>query len=151
MCGILSATLPFEGFQILQEAFFIEHGEDLLTELKSLAVKENIRSGVILIMGAMKSASLVTGPRECTIPPEPVWRGFTDGRELLAAGTLFWDEAEPLLHVHGSVGKGDTVLTGCMRGGTEAYLIVEAVILEIQGIDAVRALDPVLGLKTLQF
>ncbi|PKM38948.1 MAG: DNA-binding protein [Firmicutes bacterium HGW-Firmicutes-8] len=127
----------------------IEHGEDLLAELKSLAVKENIRSAWMFIIGAVKSASLVTGPRDCSVPPEPVWRRFTDGREILGAGTVFWDETEPVLHIHSAVGKGDLSLTGCLREQTETYLVVEAVILEISGIDASRALDPVLGVKAL--
>ena len=127
----------------------IEHGEDLLAELKSLAVKENIRAGIMFILGAVGSASLVTGPRDCSVPPEPVWRRFTDGREILGTGTVFWDETEPVLHIHSTVGKGDLSLTGCLREQTETYLVVEAVILEISGIDASRALDPVLGVKAL--
>ncbi len=97
----------------------------------------------------IKSASLVTGPQGCTIPPEPVWRRFEDGREVLAAGTIFWDETEPVLHIHSAVGKGDLSLTGCMRQETEAYLVVEVIIQEINGIDATRALDPAMGIKAL--
>lgn len=126
-----------------------EHGDDLLAELKSLAVKENVRSAVILLIGALKSASLVTGPRECDVPPEPVWRSFSDGREVLAMGTVFWDENEPVLHIHSAAGKGDLTLCGCMREETETYLVVEAVMIEINGIDASRAMDPALGVKGL--
>ena len=129
----------------------IEHGEDLLAELKSLAIKESIRSGVMFVVGAMKSASLVTGPKECTVPPVPVWRSFDDGRELVGVGTIFWDDTEPVLHFHGNVGKGDVALTGCLRRESEVYLVAEVVILELDGIDAVRAMDPVLGLKILTF
>ncbi len=35
----------------------VEHGEDMLAEVKTLAVKENIRSAFMLIIGAVNSFS----------------------------------------------------------------------------------------------
>ncbi len=129
----------------------VEHGDDLLQDIKGLAVKEDIRAASVLVIGAMKSAAMVTGPRECTIPPEPVWRQFDDGREVLGIGTLFWDAQEPVIHLHGSVGRGDTPLTGCIREKSEIYLLAEVVIIEITGIDALREVDAAFGLKMLNF
>jgi predicted DNA-binding protein with PD1-like motif len=128
----------------------VEHGDDLMQELKSLAIKENIRCAVVQIIGAMKSASVVTGPKECVVPPEPVWRSFEDGREILGMGTIFWDDSEPVLHLHSAIGKGDSCIMGCIRGETETYLILEVIVMEISGIDAFRGIDPQLGIKALQ-
>ncbi len=100
----------------------IEHGDDLNAELKNLARSENIRAGVLMAIGALKLAAVVTGPLEPVIPPEPNWRHFDDGREIIGIGTLFWDEQEPLLHLHAAIGKGDSSLMGCVRQETETYL-----------------------------
>jgi len=129
----------------------VEHGDDLIHELKSLAIKENIRCAVVQIIGALKSASVVTGPKECAVPPEPVWRSFDDGREILGIGTIAWDDEEPVLHLHSAIGKGDSSIMGCIRGETETYLILEVIIMEINGIDAVRKIDPQLEIKALNF
>jgi len=128
----------------------VEHGEDFLGELKKLAARETIRSAVFFMVGALKSASVVVGPREPVLPPQPMWRDFDNTRELVGTGTIFWDEKEPLPHVHGVFGKGDTVLMGCLRKGTEVYLILEVIIFEITGVNAVRQFSETLGLKALE-
>lgn len=127
----------------------VEHGEDFLGELKKLAKKENIKSATLFIIGALKSASMVVGPQDPVLPPQPMWRDFDNARELVGMGTIFWDENEPLLHVHGVFGKGDVSLMGCIRAETEVYLILEIVIFEITGVNAVRQFNETLGLKVL--
>lgn len=130
----------------------VEHGENLLEEIRNLARAEHLDGAVIFMIGALKSASMVVGPRECTVPPEPVWESFGDGREILGIGTLYPDEmGEPALHLHGVLGKGQVSLTGCLRANTEVYLIVEMVIMELSRLDALRRLDPETGLKMLNF
>lgn len=118
----------------------VEHGDDLLEEIKNLAIKENIISASLFMLGALKKASLVVGPRECTVPPEPVWASFTDGREIMGIGSIFSDGVEPVIHLHAAFGRGDNVLMGCVREGTETYLVVEVIILELLGDGADRPL-----------
>lgn len=127
----------------------VEHGDDLLLEIKRLVEKEQIRTALLFMLGAVKQASLVVGPRECTVPPEPVWRDFGDGREILGMGTIFCDGQEPVLHVHAAFGRGDAALVGCLRENTETYLVAEVVILEMIGLEASRGMDPAAGLKML--
>lgn len=129
-----------------------EHGEDLLAGIEELVRKENIRAGIVYAVGALKSASIVRGPVEPVVPPEPSWDRFDDGRELLAMGTIAWDEAEkkPLLHLHGVTGRAGKDCLGCLREWAEVYLTVELVVLELQGIEAVKAFDPATGLKLLR-
>lgn len=129
----------------------VEHGDDLLGELKLLAEKEQIEAGVFYVIGAMKNASLVVGPKECTRPPEPVWRMFSDGREILGIGTLFREDGAPTFHLHGALGKGDKTLMGCIRGDSEVYLLAEVIILELIDTTAVRKFDQTSGLKILDF
>ena len=42
------------------------------------------------------------------------------------------------------------VKVGCLREKSETFLVLEAVIIEIQGINAVREPDPVSGLTLLK-
>ena len=42
------------------------------------------------------------------------------------------------------------VKVGCLRGASETFLVLEAIIIEIEGIDAKREPDPVSGLTLLK-
>lgn len=127
-----------------------EDKDDLLGEIKKLARKEKIKAGAITLLGGMRSAGLVTGPREAVIPPEPVWANFSDGREVLGIGTLFWNGDEPVIHLHSAVGRGNETLTGCVRRDSSVFLVIEAIITEILGIDARKTLDEKTGLVMLE-
>ncbi|HWR71930.1 MAG TPA: PPC domain-containing DNA-binding protein [Nitrospirota bacterium] len=126
-----------------------EDRDDLLEEIKKLALKEKIKVGAITLLGGMRSAGLVSGPREAVIPPEPMWVNFSDGREVLGIGTLFWKGDEPVIHLHGAVGRGNETVTGCVRKDSSVFLVIEAIITEILGIDARKTLDEKTGLVML--
>jgi len=99
----------------------------------------------------MKGGSFVVGPQdETTMPPKPVWRGLGESHEILAFGTIFYEGEEPKIHMHGAFGKGDSVKVGCLRKDSETFLILEAVIMELEGINATRELDPSVGLPLLK-
>lgn len=130
----------------------IEHGDDLLSELKNLLTVEKIHSAIIFMIGALESASLVVGPEKCTVPPVPVWTDFADGREILGMATVFEDDnKQPVIHMHASVGRGEQVLTGCFRKDTRVYLVVEMIIFEILDTGSLRTLDEHTGLSLLGF
>ncbi|HBX24656.1 MAG TPA: DNA-binding protein [Desulfotomaculum sp.] len=129
----------------------VEHGDDLLGELKQLVQVENVEAGVFYVIGALKEATVVTGPEKCVLPPVPMFRNFNDGREIIGLGTMFRDGEEPLFHLHGALGRGDTALMGCIRGTSEVYLVAEVILLEIKGAGAGKELDPASGLKMLKF
>jgi predicted DNA-binding protein with PD1-like motif len=129
----------------------VEHGDNLLDELKKLAERKNIEAGIFYVIGALKEAALVAGPEECSRPPVPVWRKFNDCREIIGIGTLYRDNGEPVPHLHAALGRGDTTLVGCLRGESEVYLIAEVIILELCGTGAIRKFDQVSGLKLLDF
>ena len=124
-------------------------GEDVYAEIESIAAKENIRSGMVLVVGGLRSAKVVVGPKDPHGPIEPLYRQFDDARELAGVGTLFSDKSGPKLHLHGAIGRGEEVIAGCPRGGATVFCILEVVIVEITGVDASRELDPELGLKLL--
>ena len=103
-----------------------------------------------MLLGGMQSAEVVTGPKNAVVPPDPLWQHFSDGREVIGLGTLFFKGDEPVIHLHGAIGRGTETLTGCIRKNSVVYLVIEAVIAEIVGTDAHRALDTQTGLVMLE-
>ena len=92
----------------------------------------------------------MVGPERDTLPPIPVWKNIDESHELIATGTIFWEESEPRIHLHGAFGKKDNVIVGCLRQKSETFLVLEAVILEIENIDAKREFDEASGLTLLK-
>lgn len=127
----------------------LEHGEDLLTELTRLIKKEEIRAGVVHLVGALEKAQIVVGPERVEVPPTPMWRSFQDGREVLGLGTIFWKGNEPRLHIHSGIGRDTSLNLGCIRKDAKIYLTIEAVILEIEGLAVKKKFDEKTGLDLL--
>ena len=130
-------------------ARFEDH-EDILDNITSIASKENIRSAVLYLVGGIRQGRVVVGPEKEEFPPEPVWKEIHESHETVGIGTIFWQGNEPKIHLHGAFGKKDMVKVGCLRGASETFLVLEAIIIEIEGIDAKRELDPVSGLTLLK-
>jgi len=127
-------------------------GEDVYGEIESIAASQDVRCAAVIIVGGLRSARVVVGPKSPTGPIEPQYIEFDDAREIAGVGTIFCDcdDNSPKLHLHAAIGRGDEVIAGCPRGGAKVFCVLEAVILEIEGIDAARAVDPQLGLKLLK-
>ena len=116
-----------------------DHKDDFLGELITLIKKENILNGWFHCIGGILEADVVIGPKEPTMPPEPIWQKVQTPRELLGTGSILWDEQnEPKVHLHTALGDHGKTMTVCTRKGTKVYLIVEVYIVEIVGFDATR-------------
>lgn len=115
-----------------------DEGDFFLEELINLVKSENIRTGWFHVLGGLREADVVTGPKEPTMPPEPVWSEVRGAREVLGAGSIFWDGEEPRIHLHAAMGHHGDTLTACVRKGTKVYLVLEVMIIELDGIDATR-------------
>ena len=129
----------------------IDHGEDLILELIKLAELEQIESAVFMLLGALKEAKLVTGPKESITPPEPVWSGFDDVHEILGIGNIFLKDGKPKIHLHAGAGRGDNLKLGCLRGESEVFMVVEAFVFELEGISARRITDREQGFAPVSF
>ena len=130
-------------------ARFEDH-EDILDNITTIANKEDIRSAVLYLVGGIRQGRVVVGPEKEDLPPEPVWKEIHESHEIVGIGTIFWQGNEPKIHLHGAFGKKEMVKVGCLRGASETFLVLEAIIIEIEGIDARRELDPVSGLTLLK-
>lgn len=128
-----------------------DEGEDFLAGLRQVVTRENIRCAWFHILGGLRQAGVVTGPREPIMPPEPVWAEIDGARETLGSGSIYWDENEPRVHLHAALGHHGDTLTACVRKGTRVYLILEVLILELDGIEATRPWFAAGGFNRLSF
>ncbi|HOW15782.1 PPC domain-containing DNA-binding protein [Methanosarcina sp.] len=129
----------------------VDHGDDLILELIKLAELEKIESAVFMLLGALKEGKLVTGPKENRRPPEPVWTGFNDAREILGIGDIFQEDGRPKIHLHAGTAREDDVKLGCLRGESEVFMVVEVFIFELEGISARRTMDAEQGFAPISF
>lgn len=129
----------------------IDHGDNVLDSIQELAKKEQIRAAYFMMIGAVGSSKLVTGPKEKCIPPDVEWTEFSDARELVGAGNIAWMDNEPKIHLHAAIGGTAGVIMGCVRDNTEAFMVVEVVIFEIDGVDIVRKFNETVGFNQMKF
>lgn len=127
-----------------------EDREDVIGNLSGLAKKESIRAAAFYLVGGMREGSIVVGPEKDEFPPTPVWKKLGESHEVVGFGTIFWQGDEPRVHFHGAFGKKDMVKVGCLRENSETFLVLEAVIMEMEGVTARRELDPVSGMVLLK-
>ena len=127
-----------------------EDKEDVLGNLGSIVKKEGISAAVFYLVGGMREGKIVVGPERDEIPPTPVWKNLGESHEVVGFGTIFYQGNEPKVHFHGAFGKKDMVKVGCLRENSATFLVLEAVIIELSGINAVRDIDPALGLAALK-
>ncbi|GAB4540328.1 MAG: DNA-binding protein [Thermodesulfovibrionia bacterium] len=127
-----------------------DDGDNLLDCLINIAKTEDVRAGIIYLIGGMREGNVVVGPKRDEIPPEPMWWRFNECHEVMGIGTVFWQDNEPRIHIHTAFGKGDNAKVGCLRDNGLTFLVLEAVIMEINGVNAVREIDPVSGMSLLK-
>lgn len=129
----------------------IDHGEELVEILLQCIREKEILCGTVQVLGALQEGHMVTGPEEMVLPPIPHREEISGGWEILGAGTISWGENGPHLHLHSTAGKGNRALAGCLRDLARVYIVIEAVIIEIAGIRAIRRPDPATGLDLPRF
>jgi predicted DNA-binding protein with PD1-like motif len=128
-----------------------EDGDPIYQGIEDVAAKEMIDSAVIWLIGGVKNGGVVVGPSDDSMPPVPMIERFTDAREIAGIGTLFPDDDNrSSLHLHASIGKGTAPLTGCPRKGLDCWLITEAIIMEMKGVNARRLKDTKSGFSLLE-
>ena len=128
-----------------------DDGDDFLGSLEKLIIKEDIRNGWFHVIGGLRQAGVVTGPREPVAPPEPVWDEVEGAREVLGGGSIFWDNEKPKVHLHAALGHHGDTLCACVRRNTKAYLVLEVYIVEFSGFAASRPWYPEGGFNRLTF
>jgi uncharacterized protein len=132
----------------------LEDGDRLPESLENFAAEHGVKCAtVILLGGAGDGSRLVVGPEpDRGAGIVPMIHVIAGNQEIAALGTLFPDESgNPVLHMHGALGREGNATVGCTRAGVKVWLVGEAVIIEIVGTGGVRREDPESGFKLLQF
>jgi predicted DNA-binding protein with PD1-like motif len=122
----------------------------LIKELSKFAKKERLKAATMVFIGALLKGDLVTGPKKPVIPPQPNKINFKDGWEVMGIGTIFTDGTTPQIHIHSSMGKKLKTFTGCVRGNSKVFLVIEAIVFELKGVKAGKSIDPRTGLNLLR-
>ncbi|MCF6149764.1 MAG: DUF296 domain-containing protein [Candidatus Kuenenia sp.] len=127
-----------------------EDDDNVLENLIHIIKKEKIPAAAFYLVGGLREGKFVVGPENDSFPPVPMWRKLGESHEIIGFGTVFYQDNEPKVHLHGAFGKGDSVKVGCLREKTKTFLVLEAVILELSGINAIREFDPASGMSLLK-
>lgn len=128
-----------------------EPEENILAELKQLIKQENIKSGVVHLIGALANTDVILGPQKKEYPPEPIQYFSEDTKEILALGIFAWENNEPKLHLHAGMGNKKETKLGCLRNNTEVYLTIEGVIQEFTDTNVTRKFDDNFNVSLLNF
>jgi len=129
----------------------LQDGEPVYEAIEELARREKVHCAFVLVLGGARSARVVTGPKSTSGRVEPLLQQFDDAREMVGVGTVYPSDAGPKLHLHAGFGREAETLIGCPRYGLNTYLVLEVIVVEVEGLEAARTLDPGSGLKLLQF
>ena len=133
----------------------LENGDVIHEEIEALAGRENIRRGMLFILGgAEKGSRIVSGPEDGDDIRQDmpvITQVFDAVHESAGVGTIFPDESgTPLLHLHMAFGRGDNAFIGCTRTGVITWRYMEAVLLEMTETSACRVPDPETGFYMLR-
>lgn len=119
----------------------LEEGEVLHEEVESFCASNGIAYATVTATGGVAAGSYFTvGPE---VPSGntvvPLTHVIEHPSELTGTGTVFPDaDGAPLMHMHGSVGRGGESVTGCFRRRMVTWLVLEVVIQELIGSGPVR-------------
>jgi predicted DNA-binding protein with PD1-like motif len=129
----------------------LSDGDPIYASIENAAQKEHIQSAAVWLVGGIKNAGVVVGPKvQDEFPLQVMEERFSDAREIVGVGTLFTNsKGEPKLHMHAAIGKGDKVVAGCPRKGADCWLVDEVIVMEITGIAGRRVAEAKCGLELL--
>jgi uncharacterized protein len=131
----------------------LETGEMIHEVLEKFSRDNGIYYATLSIVGGVdKGSKMVSGP---TLPITsrivPYIHTIDSESEVTGFGTIIPDEeGNPVMHMHGSVGREGGSSTGCFRAGMIAWLVLEVVVIELKGKGPVRKKDPITGFKVLE-
>jgi len=129
----------------------LEDGDMLPNCLEKFAEKKDIKNGFVLLVGGIGGGQIVVGPRlSDEMPPDPMLLPIDGAHEVAAVGVLALNEdGKVVLHIHGALGRSGQTKTGCLRPGVSTWLVGEAILYEIIGVNARRVKDKKSGFSLL--
>ncbi len=131
----------------------LEEGEQIPGVIEDFARIKDVKTALVLCLGgAADQSRIVVGPQEDGGDEiVPTLFTLTGRQEILAVGTLYRNQDDaPVLHMHAATGRDGNASVGCTRAGVDVWLIGEAVMIEITGVQGIRMRDPDSGFELLQ-
>jgi len=128
-----------------------DHEEDFKESIEQFINEYAIKAGQVQCIGAIQKSRVVVGPKDATMPPDPMWEQVSEPHEVLGIGTIAWVDGTPSVHVHSWFSREDKAFIGCVREKTDVFIVIEAIITEFTGVSFTRTLDERTGLKLLSF
>ncbi|MBN1643596.1 MAG: DNA-binding protein [Dehalococcoidales bacterium] len=130
----------------------LEDGDVLPDCIERFAGEKGVKNGFVLLVGGIGKGQVVVGPRYTEeMPPDPMLLPIDGAHEVAGVGVLAPDkDGKPVLHIHAALGRSGKTTTGCLRPGVTTWLVGEAILYEIAGIDARRVIDKKSGFALLK-
>ncbi|MEC9487630.1 MAG: PPC domain-containing DNA-binding protein [Prosthecochloris sp.] len=130
----------------------LEDGDIVHETIENFAEQQGIaRAALTILGGADRHSKLVVGPEQSRSQPVvPMQHELYDAHEVTGTGTIFPDTSgKPVLHMHMACGREENTVTGCVRNGVRVWHVMEVILFELTGTDAVRKPDPETGFELL--
>lgn len=130
----------------------LEDGDIIPQCIEEFAREKNISHAQVQLLGGINEGDIVVGPRKSDqLPPMKMLLPIEGAHEIVGVGLIAEDDSgNPILHLHGALGRSGHTITGCLREGVRTWLVGEAIIVELLGVDAKRTLDESSGFKLLK-
>jgi uncharacterized protein len=130
----------------------LEDGDVVPGCIESFARENAVHFGQVTLVGGIGRGEIVVGPRDSgEARPQAMTVPVDGAHEVLAVGLLAPDASgNPVLHMHGALGRSGQAVVGCLRPGVATWLVAEAIIWEITGIQATRKPDVRSGFTLLE-
>jgi predicted DNA-binding protein with PD1-like motif len=130
----------------------LEDGDILPSAIEQFAAEKKIKNGFVLLVGGIGGGQVVVGPRiSDQMPPEAMLLPIDGAHEVVGVGVLApCEDNKTKMHMHAALGRSGKTTTGCIRPGVKTWLVAEAVVYEITGVDAKRVMDKKSGFALLQ-
>ena len=130
----------------------LEDGDVVPDCIERFAEEKGITAGQVILIGGIGGGEVVVGPRRSDeMPPEPMLLPLDGAHEVAGVGVLApGEDGKMALHIHAALGRSGKTITGCLRPGVTTWLVGEAVIFEILGVNAKRVLSEETGFALLE-
>ena len=130
----------------------LEDGDVVPSCIEGFAEEKKVSVGHVILVGGIGGGEVVVGPRRSDeMPPQPMFLPIQDAHEVVGVGVLApGEDGKPVLHIHAALGRAGNTVSGCLRPGVTTWLVAEAILYEIIGVDVARVRDEESGFELLE-
>ncbi|MBA7711366.1 hypothetical protein ES703_120325 [subsurface metagenome] len=129
----------------------LEDGDVVPSCIERFAEEKGVSVGHVILVGGIGGGEVVVGPKRSEErPPQPMLLPIDGAHEVVGVGVIApGEDGKPVLHIHAALGRSGQTMTGCLRPGVTTWLVGEAILYEIVGVDVTRVRDEASGFDLL--